>query len=187
VRTREDAARARPWTPPLMGRLLEGKKPPAASAGTSRVTVSYPPSPRRTRRRRRGRDEPPRRTAAKTSDKSWSRKKALSGLFAGVGDRADKSRVRARARRAHVAASAAFGPTPVYRQTVTVGMSDVQMSRLSGTGSVPSESVSSSWFAGSNPVRGDFPGGDKKSDSTLVAGVAPHGPVAIDRGTGGRG
>jgi hypothetical protein len=81
VRTREDAARARPWTPPLMGRLLEGKKPPAASAGTSRVTVSYPPSPRRTRRRRRGRDEPPRRTAAKTSDKSWSRRKALSGLF----------------------------------------------------------------------------------------------------------
>jgi hypothetical protein len=62
-------------------------------------------------------------------------------------------------------------------------MSD-NLARLSGTGSVPSESVSSSWFAGSNPVRGDFPGGDKKSDSTLVAGVAPHGPVAIDRGTG---
>jgi hypothetical protein len=77
VRTREDAARARPWTPPLMGRLLEGKKPPAASAGTSRATVSYPPSPRRTRRLQ---DEPPRRTAATTSD-AMSGKKPLSGLI----------------------------------------------------------------------------------------------------------
>jgi hypothetical protein len=77
VRTREDAARARPWTPPQTGRLLEGKMTPAASAGTSRATVSYPPSPRRTRRLQ---DEPPRRTAATTSD-AMSGKKPLSGLI----------------------------------------------------------------------------------------------------------